>query len=72
MTNRALFVGRAKLLSQLTKLYSERKHVLITGPAGIGKTALLRQACSRLHFLTCEQSTNLSRICDDLERQAGF
>jgi hypothetical protein len=72
MTNSALFVGRAKLLSQLEKLYSERKHVLITGPAGIGKTALLQQACSHLQFLTCEQSTNLSRICDDLERQVDF
>jgi hypothetical protein len=72
MTNSALFVGRAKLLSQLNQLYSERKHVLITGPAGIGKTAILKQACSRIQFLTCEQSTNLSRICDDLERQSGF
>jgi hypothetical protein len=72
MTNSALFVGRGKLLSRLNKLYIERKHVLITGPAGIGKTALLRQACSHLQFLTCEQSTNLSRICDDLERQADF
>jgi hypothetical protein len=72
MTNSALFVGRGKLLSQLNKLYSERKHVLITGPAGIGKTALLRQACAHLQFLLCEESRSLGRICDDLERQVSL
>jgi hypothetical protein len=72
MTNNAPFVGRAKLLLQLNKLYSERKHVLITGPGGIGKTALLRQTCAHLQFLVCEESRSLGRICDDFERQAGF
>jgi hypothetical protein len=72
MTNSPLFVGRTKLLSLLSKLYSERKHVLITGPAGIGKTALVRQASLHLQFLTCEQSTNLSQICNDLERRTDF
>ena len=72
MTNTALFVGREKLLSQLQKLYRERKHVLITGPAGIGKTALFRQACAHLRFLVCEESTSLGRICDELEGQADF
>ena len=32
MTNSPLFVGRAKLLSLLNKLYSEQKHVLIPDP----------------------------------------
>jgi ABC-type molybdenum transport system ATPase subunit/photorepair protein PhrA len=72
MTNDAIFVGRGDLLSQLSKLYSERKHVLVTGPAGIGKTVLLRQACAHLQLLVCEESRSLGRICDDLERQAGL
>jgi hypothetical protein len=71
-TNSGLFVGREKLLLQLEKLYREGKHVLITGPAGIGKTALLRQTCAHLRFLVCEESTSLGRICDELEAQAGF
>jgi hypothetical protein len=72
MTNNGLFVGRGKLLSRLNELYSERKHVLITGPAGIGKTALLRQACLHLQFLVCEESISLGRICEELELQASL
>jgi hypothetical protein len=72
MSNSALFVGRGKLVSQLNQLYRERKHVLITGPTGSGKTELLRQACRHLQFLLCEESVHLTGICDALERQFGL
>jgi putative ribosome biogenesis GTPase RsgA len=35
------FVGRKKELAQLQRLHAERKHALILGPAGVGKTTLV-------------------------------
>ena len=35
MNNTLVFCGREKELQHLTRLYAERKHVLIVGPAGI-------------------------------------
>jgi hypothetical protein len=46
--------------------------VLIVGPAGIGKTALLRQARQQFPFLLCEETSSLRRICDGLERELGW
>jgi hypothetical protein len=66
------FHGREKEVEQLRQLYADHRHALIVGPAGIGKTALirhLRQSCPLLH---CEETSSLRRICDCLERELGW
>ena len=69
--NRA-FVGRQKELEQLRRSYAEHSHVLIVGVAGLGKTALLREAARRFSILLCEEASSLGRICESLERQLGW
>lgn len=66
------FFGRETEIEQLRSLHGLRKHVLIVGPAGIGKTALLRQIRQQLPLLICEDTSSLRRICDSLERQLGW
>jgi hypothetical protein len=66
------FFGRQELIEKLRRLYAERKHVLIVGAEGIGKTALLRQVNQSCPILLCEESSSLRRICDSLECQLGW
>jgi hypothetical protein len=71
--NRSLaFFGRQALLENLFVLYAQRKHVLVVGIEGIGKTALLRQVNHSCPMLVCEETSSLRRICDSLERQLGW
>jgi hypothetical protein len=63
------FVGRREEAAQLQRLHAQRQHALILGPAGVGKTALIGQAGSRLSLLVCPQSVRLSEICGALEGQ---
>jgi hypothetical protein len=66
------FAGRDKELAKLKSLYAQRRHVLISGPKGIGKSALVNQVRFQSPLLVCEDTTKLSRICDSLERQFGW
>jgi hypothetical protein len=66
------FAGRRKEAALLQRLHAQRKHALILGPAGVGKTALLCQAASRLPLLLCPYSIRLSDICSALESQLGL
>ncbi|MFN2541132.1 MAG: AAA family ATPase [Chthoniobacterales bacterium] len=66
------FVGREKERKQLVGWYRDRKHVLLVGPAGIGKTALVRHVRQNCPLLHCEESSSLRRICDGIERQLGW
>jgi hypothetical protein len=72
MNKSLAFTGREKEIERLRALYAERKHVVIVGPAGIGKTALLRQIQQHCPMLLCEETSSLRRICDGLERQLGW
>ena len=66
------FVGRRNEAVQLQRLHREHKHALIVGSAGLGKTALICHAASRLPLLICPYSGRLSDICSALESQLGL
>jgi hypothetical protein len=72
VNKRFAFFGREKEIERLRSFHFLRKHVLVVGPAGIGKTALLRQLRQRCPVLICEETSSLRRICDSLERQLGW
>ena len=66
------FFGRKREIGELLTLRALGKHVLIVGPAGIGKTALLRHIRQYSPLLMCEETSSLRRICDGLEWQLGW
>jgi predicted ATPase len=72
MTLDKYFVGRSKEIERLREAYRERRHVLLVGSAGIGKTALLRQMQNQLRLVFCEETSSLRRICESLERHLGW
>lgn len=63
------FVGRAKETERLRQLHTRRKHVLILGPEGIGKSALVARLRESLGLRVCPASERLSEICEALERE---
>lgn len=63
------FVGRHKELSRLSELHAQQKHVLILGPAGMGKSAIVRHLCHGLALLVSAKSAHLGEICEHLEPQ---
>ena len=66
------FVGRQKEIERLSGLHAKRKHVLILGPAGAGKSALVGQVRERLSLVVSGRSDHLGEICDALEPQFGL
>lgn len=66
------FFGREKELDELRALYTLRRNVLMVGPGGVGKTALLRQVRQHCPLLISEEASSLRRICDSVERQLGW
>ena len=72
MNNDFGFFGRKREIDELLVLHALGKHVLIVGPPGIGKTALLRHVRQHCSFLICEETSTLRRVCDSLERQLGW
>jgi DNA polymerase III delta prime subunit len=66
------FVGRRKESAQLQRLHAERKHALILGPAGVGKTTLVNHLKEKLDVVMCPQSEHLGSICDSLEEALGL
>ncbi|HAK95988.1 MAG TPA: hypothetical protein DCM87_13605 [Planctomycetes bacterium] len=65
------FVGRRKEVSRLESLHSRRRHVVLFGPAGIGKSALLRRVAGGVPLLMSPRSLRLSDVCAFLERGLG-
>lgn len=72
MNKSLAFFGRQALLENLFVLYAQRKHVLVVGIEGIGKTALLRQVNHSCPMLVCVKTSSLRRIYDSLERQLDW
>jgi hypothetical protein len=66
------FVGREKEMAVLRQLHRQRKHVLILGPPGVGKSALVTHMRSTLGLRVCPMSERLSEICVALEREFGL
>lgn len=66
------FVGRTKETNDLFAFYKQRKHVLLIGASGIGKTALLRHVRESCPCFLFEERSSLGRICDGIERQLGW
>jgi len=63
------FISRRKEAAQLQRLHVQRKHVLIFGPEGVGKSALVAHLCDSLRLRVCPASERLSEICEALERE---
>ena len=66
------FVGREREITQLGALHAQRKHVLIIGPAGVGKSALVERLREQLTLLVSSKSSHLGGICEGLEPQLGL
>jgi len=66
------FVGRQKEISHLGALHAQRRHVLILGPAGVGKSALVEHLREQLSLLVSSKSAQLGGICEGLEPQLGL
>jgi len=67
-----LFVGRGKETERLTELHAGRKHVLILGPAGVGKSALVGHVREELSLVVSARAGHLGEICEGLEPQLGL
>jgi hypothetical protein len=66
------FFGRENEIERLRSHHALQENVLLIGPAGIGKTALLRQIQRQCPLLISEETSSLRRICDSIERQLGW
>ena len=63
------FVAREKEIARLCELHAQHKHVLILGPAGVGKSTLVEQVRERLSLFVSPKSAHFGEICDSLEPQ---
>ncbi len=63
------FIGRRKETTQLQRLHAIRKHVLIVGAEGIGKSALVERLRQMFDLRICPVSKRLSEICNSLEQE---
>lgn len=61
------FIGREKEIARLRQLHQERRHVVILGAKGIGKSALVTHLRASLDLCVCPASERLSEICEALE-----
>jgi predicted ATPase len=66
------FVGRKDELGQLQAALTQRLHVVISGAAGIGKSALLYQVNRRHPLLICSKTSRISYACEELAQQLGL
>lgn len=72
MTSRIPFFGRENEVGRLKELHAQGRHVLLLGPPGVGKTALVVHVASQLPLLVCQRSGTLRQICESLEEALGL
>ncbi len=66
------FVGREKEIGRLRQLHKQRRHVLILGPEGVGKSALVAHLRESLRLHVCPASERFSEICETLGAELGL
>lgn len=66
------FVGREKEIARLRQLHEQRRHVLLLGAEGTGKSAIIAQLRDSFGLRLCPHSEHLSDICESLEREFGL
>ena len=66
------FVGRAREIARLQRLHAQRRHVLILGAEGLGKSALVVRLRPSLRLFLCPVTERLSAVCDALEHEMGL
>ncbi len=66
------FVGRESEIARLRHLHAQRRHVLLLGPAGVGKSALIQQLARHLPLLISPKSTRLAEMFGALEQSLGL
>ncbi len=54
-------------MAQLRRLHTRHGHVLIVGPEGVGKSALIKHLRGTLPLVLCAQSGTFGEICNHLE-----
>ena len=59
-------------MARLRQLHQQRRHVLLLGAEGMGKSALVEQLREPLGLHVCPASEHLSEICDSLEHSLGL
>ena len=68
----AQFVGRQTLLARLDRLYRTSRHVLLFGPAGVGKSMLLAEFAKTHPLLFAPHCSCLGEMLASLESTAGL
>jgi len=62
------FVAREREINRLCQLHVQHQHVLILGPAGVGKSALVEHLRRQLSLVVSPKSVHFGEICNSLER----
>ena len=66
------FVGRRTLLAHLERSYRRQRHVLLHGPAGAGKSALMAEFARSHRMLPAPACNSLGVLLEALEPAAGL
>jgi hypothetical protein len=73
LDERVGFVGREGGIRQLeAALFLQRRHLVISGPLGNGKSALLRHFGRGNPVLICQEISSINPTCEELTRLLGL